>query len=148
MLLLLILLYTGGTCNIYHTLSGATFDNNYRFSIDVANKSTFNEPESSNVFIIDAFDGNNIRKGARFGFNDDILEESFVIKTDYDTSAMAITSRYTSDFVFDSDVNISHEYLILKTSSNWNNDDKEYIVTYNYGVSDFPNIDNNSNFYF
>ena len=138
------LLYTGDTCNIYHTLSGATIENNYRFSIDVANKNTFNEPESSNVFIIDAFDGNNIRKGARFGFNDDILEESFVIKTDYDTSAMAITSRYTSDF--DSDVNISHENLILKTSSNWNNDEKEYIVTYNYGVSDFPNIDNNSNF--
>ena len=139
------LLYNGGGCDIYHTLSGATFDNDYKFSIGVANKNTFNEPESSNVFIIDAFDGgNNIRKGARFGFNDDILEESFVIKTDYDTSAMAITSRYTSDFVFDSDVNISHEYLILKTSSNWNNDDKEYIVTYNYGVSDFPNIDNNS----
>ena len=140
------LLYTGDTCNIYHTLSGATIENNYRFSIDVANKNTFNEPESSNVFIIDAFDGNNIRKGARFGFNDDILEESFVIKTDYNTSAMAITSRYTSNFVFDNDVNISHENLKLETSSNWNNNEKEYIVTYNYGVSDFPNIDNNSNF--
>ena len=140
------LLYTGSTCNIYHTLSGSSFENNYRFSIDVANKSTFNEPESSNVFIIDAFDGNNIRKGARFGFNDDILAESFVIKTDYDTPAMAITSRYTSKYVFDSVVDISPQNLILTTlSSNWNNDDKEYIVTYNYSVSDFPDIDNNLN---
>jgi len=140
------LLYTGSTSNIYHTLSGSSFENNYRFSIGVANKSTFNEPETSNVFIIDAFDGNDIRKGARFGFNDDILAESFVIKTDYDTSAMAITSRYTSEYIFDSIVDISPENLILTTlSSDWNNSDKEYIVTYNYSVSDFPDFDNNLN---
>ena len=140
------LLYTGATCNIYHTLSGSSFENNYRFSIDVANKSTFNEPESSNVFIIDAFDGNKLRKGARFGFNDDILAESFVIKTDYDTPAMAITSRYTSEYVFDSVVDIIPENLTLATlSSNWNNVSKEYSVTYNYGVSYFPDIDNNLN---
>ena len=140
------LLYTGGTCNIYHTLSGSSFENNYRFSIDVANKSTFNEPESSNVFIIDAFDGNNIRKGARFGFNDDILNESFAIKTDYDTAAMAITSRYTSEYIFDSVVDIKSNNLILETlSSNWNNTNKEYSVTYNYGITSFPNLDNNLN---
>ena len=138
------LLYTGNTCNIYHTLSGPSFDNNYKFSIgvDITNKNNFNEP--SNVFIIDAIDGNNIRKGARFGFNEENLEESFVIKTDYDTSAMAITSRYTSNFVF-GDVDISHENLTFNTSSNWNNDENEYIVTYNYYVNNLPDIDNNSN---
>ena len=140
------LLYKGGTCNIYHTLSGSSFENNYRFSIDVANKSTFNNPESSNVFIIDAFDGNNIRKGARFGFNDDVLAESFVIKTDYDTPAMAITSRYTSEFVFDSVVDISPNNLSLSTlSSNWDNFNKEYFVTYNYGIYQYPDFDNNLN---
>ena len=140
------LLYTGGSSNIYHTLSGASFENNYRFSIDVANKSVFNEPESSNVFTIDAFDGNNLRKGARFGFNDDILAESFVIKTDYDTPAMAITSRYTSEYVFDSVVDIFPDNLLLsRLASEWNNTSKEYSVTYNYGVSYFPDIDNNLN---
>ncbi|NDB80551.1 hypothetical protein EB155_11875, partial [archaeon] len=32
------LLYTGGTSNIYHTITGASFQNNYRFSIDIANQ--------------------------------------------------------------------------------------------------------------
>jgi hypothetical protein len=140
------LLYTGATCNIYHTLSGSSSANKYRFSIDVANKSTFNEPESSNVFIIDAFDGNKLRKGARFGFNDDILEESFVIKTDYDTPAMAITSRYTSEYFFNSVVDIVPENLTFYTqSSNWNESSKKYSVTYNYDISHFPDIDNNLN---
>ena len=59
---------------------------------------------------------------------------------------MAITSRYTSEYIFDSVVDIKSNNLILETlSSNWNNTNKEYSVTYNYGITSFPNLDNNLN---
>jgi len=140
------LLHTGATCNIYHTIRGGSFDNNYNFSIDVANTSEYNEPDSKEVFIIDAFDGNKLRHGARFGFNDTTLNESFAIKTDYNTSAMSITSRYTQDHIFNSLVTILPENTeLLKMDYNWSDESKSYSATFNYNITTFPNVDDDNN---
>ena len=140
------LLHTGATCNIYHTIRGGSFDNNYNFSIDAANTSEYNEPYSKEVFIIDAFDGNKLRHGARFGFNDTELNESFAIKTDYNTSAMSITSRYTQDHIYNSLVTILPENTELKKENYiWSDENKSYSATFNYNITNFPNSDDNNN---
>ena len=140
------LLHTGGSADIYHTMRGGSYDNNYRYSIDVANTSEYNEPNSKEVFIIDAFYDNKIRKGARFGFNDTELNESFAIKTDYDTNAMSITSRYSFGHIFDSKVTILPKNTqLLKEKDNWNDAEKSYSAIFNYNITDFPIIDDNNN---
>ena len=140
------LLYTGATNNIYHTISGGSFDNNYNFNISVANNSYFNEFISSNVLTIDAFDGVNIRKGARFGFNEDILNETMVIKSDHNISGVSITNRYTANYLYDSLVNIkSTDIGIFINNNSWANDDKKYEASYKYNVTSYPYLDNSLN---
>ena len=140
------LLYTGATNNIYHTISGGSFDNNYKFNISVANNSYFNEIISSNVLTIDAFDGVDIRKGARFGFNEDILNETMVIKSDHNISGMSITNRYTTNYLYDSLVNIkSTDIGIFINNNSWVNDEKKYDASYKYDVTSYPSLDNSLN---
>jgi hypothetical protein len=140
------LLSTKGSCNIYHTISGGDFENRYTFNIDIANSSTNNIPDSTSVFTIDAFKLNgDIRQGARFGFNEENPNESFVIKTDYDTSAMSITSRYSKEYLFESTVNISTSAIELNyLTSGWNNTTKTYKSEYSYDILTLPEFDNNA----
>jgi hypothetical protein len=142
------LLQSGGDKNIYHTISGGDFNNSHKLSISISNDSSNNEIISeSNVFIIDGFHENgNIRNGARFGFNEYNPIESFVIKSEYDTPSVSITSRYTKEHIYDSIININKSNInINKISSNWDNTNNKYKSVYKYNTNILDDIDSNSN---
>ena len=139
--------------NVYHTISGGDFHNNHKFTIDVSSSlpnNTINEPILTNVFTIDAFKYNeDKRRGARFGFNENFLtdnNQTFVIKSDYDTVPMAITSRYSYEYMFNSVVKIDYNNVSIDLlSSNWNNNNKKYFSLYKQNISTLPAVDDNLN---
>jgi hypothetical protein len=139
--------------NVYHTISGGDFHNNHKFTIDVSSSlpnNTINEPILTNVFTIDAFKYNeDKRRGARFGFNENFLtdnNQTFVIKSDYDTVPMAITSRYSYEYMFNSVVKIDYNNVSIDLlSSNWNNNNKKYFSLYKQNISTLPSVDDNLN---
>jgi hypothetical protein len=141
------LLSTKGTCNIYHTITGGDFENKYKFNIDIANSSSNNIPDSRSVFTIDAFQMNgDMRRGSRFGFNSEEPEDTLSINTDYDTSAMSLTSRYSREYIFESEVDIDISSVQLNLlSSNWNDIDNIYESSYSYDVIIASDTDNNNN---
>jgi hypothetical protein len=139
--------------NIYHTISGGDLHNNHKFTIDVSSANVDdlnNEPVMTNVFTIDAFQYNGEkRKGSRYGFNEDFtsnINQTFVIKSDYDTVPMAITSRYSYEYMFNSTVKIDYDKVIFDIlSSNWNNNSKTYFSFYKQDITELPQIDANNN---
>jgi hypothetical protein len=139
--------------NIYHTISGGDFYNNHKFTIDIASANVDvpnNELTMTNVFTIDAFDNNGEkRRGARYGFNEDFtsnINQTFVIKSDYNTVPMSITSRYSYEYMFNSTVKIDYDNVSIDLlSSNWNNTEKEYFSFYKQDISELPPIDANNN---
>jgi hypothetical protein len=139
--------------NVYHNISGGDFHNNHKFTIDVASANVDvlnNEPTMTNVFTIDAFNYNGEkRRGARYGFNEDFtsnFNQTFVIKSDYDTVPMSITSRYSYEYMFNSTVKIDFDNVSINLlSSNWNNTEKEYFSFYKQDISALPEIDANNN---
>lgn len=146
------LLSTKGSCNIYHTISGGDFENMYKFNIDVANTSLNNIPDTRSVFTIDAFQINgDMRRGARYGFNTSELDTSeydntFTLKTDYDTTAMSITNRYSREYIFENEVDIPISSVELNiSSSNWNDVSNIYETSYSYDVTIIQNSDKDNN---
>ena len=139
--------------NIYHTISGGDLNNNHKFTIDVsaaAANEINNEPVMTNVFTIDAFQYNgDKRRGARYGFNEDFssnINQTFVIKSDYDTVPMSITSRYSYEYMFNSTVKIDYSDVLFDIlSSNWNNDSKTYFSFYKQNITKLPATDANDN---
>jgi hypothetical protein len=139
--------------NIYHTISGGDLHNNHKFTIDVSSATVDdlnNEPVMTNVFTIDAFEYNgDKRRGARYGFNEDFasnINQTFVIKSDYDTVPMAITSRYSYEYMFNSTVKIDYDKVLFDIlSSNWSNDSKTYFSFYKQAITELPAIDANNN---
>jgi hypothetical protein len=139
--------------NIYHTISGGDLHNNHKFTIDVsaaAANEINNEPVMTNVFTIDAFQYNgDKRRGARYGFNEDFssnINQTFVIKSDYDTVPMSITSRYSYEYMFNSTVKIDYSDVLFDIlSSNWNNDSKTYFSFYKQNITKLPATDANDN---
>ena len=139
--------------NIYHTISGGDLHNNHKFTIDVSSATVDdlnNEPVMTNVFTIDAFEYNgDKRRGARYGFNEDFasnINQTFVIKSDYDTVPMAITSRYSYEYMFNSTVKIDYDNVLFDIlSSNWSNDSKTYFSFYKQAITELPAIDANNN---
>ena len=139
--------------NIYHTISGGDLHNNHKFTIDVSSATVDdlnNEPVMTNVFTIDAFQYNGEkRRGARYGFNEDFasnINQTLVIKSDYDTVPMAITSRYSYEYMFNSTVKIDYDKVLFDIlSSNWSNDSKTYFSFYKQAITELPAIDANNN---
>jgi hypothetical protein len=139
--------------NIYHTISGGDLHNNHKFTIDVSSATVDdlnNEPFMTNVFTIDAFQYNGEkRRGARYGFNEDFasnINQTLVIKSDYDTVPMAITSRYSYEYMFNSTVKIDYDKVLFDIlSSNWNNASKTYFSFYKQAITELPAIDANNN---
>ena len=139
--------------NIYHTISGGDLHNNHKFTIDVSSATVDdlnNEPVMTNVFTIDAFEYNgDKRRGARYGFNEDFasnINQTLVIKSDYDTVPMAITSRYSYEYMFNSTVKIDYDKVLFDIlSSNWNNASKTYFSFYKQAITELPAIDANNN---
>ena len=139
--------------NIYHTISGGDLNNNHKFTIDVSSATVDdlnNEPVMTNVFTIDAFQYNGEkRRGARYGFNEDFasnINQTFVIKSDYDTVPMSITSRYSYEYMFNSTVKIDYDKVLFDIlSSNWNNDSKTYFSFYKQNITELPSTDANNN---
>ena len=139
--------------NIYHTISGGDLHNNHKFTIDVSSATVDdlnNEPVMTNVFTIDAFQYNGEkRRGARYGFNEDFasnINQTFVIKSDYDTVPMSITSRYSYEYMFNSTVKIDYDNVLFDIlSSNWNNNSKTYFSFYKQNITELPATDANDN---
>jgi len=132
------LVNTGGDTNTIHTIYGGNHANNYKFSINTSRGSIYNESLSEkNVFTIDAFDnqGNN-RNGSRFGFNDESPVESFVIKSEYDNSAVSVYNRYTSQYLSDSIVSVKLiDVQITEPETTWTNINQKYISDYNFNIN-------------
>jgi len=132
------LVNTGGDTNTIHTIYGGNHANNYKFSINTSRGSIYNESLSEkNVFTIDAFDnqGNN-RNGSRFGFNDESPVESFVIKSEYDNSALSVYNRYTSQYLSDSIVSVKGiDVQITEPETYWTNITQKYISDYNFNIN-------------
>ena len=139
--------------NIYHTISGGDLHNNHKFTVDVSSSTVNdlnNEPVMTNVFTIDAFQYNgDKRRGARYGFNEDFssnINQTFVIKSDYDTVPMSITSRYSYEYMFNSTVKIDYDNVLFDIlSSNWDNDSKTYFSFYKQNITELPPTDANNN---
>ena len=139
--------------NIYHTISGGDLHNNHKFTVDVSSSTVNdlnNEPVMTNVFTIDAFQYNgDKRRGARYGFNEDFssnINQTFVIKSDYDTVPMSITSRYSYEYMFNSTVKIDYDNVLFDIlSSNWDNDSKTYFSFYKQNITELPATDANNN---
>ena len=137
--------------NVYHNISGGEFHNNYKFNIGVSSSNNGpNEPILTNVFTIDAFKYDAIkRRGARFGFNEDFKSndtQSLVLNTDYDTVAMGIRSRYSYEYMFNSTARINYDYVSIDPiSSYWNNNNKEFYSLYKQNISQLPPKDDSNN---
>jgi len=138
------LVNTGGDTNTIHTIYGGNLSNNYKFSINTARGSIYNETLSeNNVFTIDAFDNQGIkRNGARFGFNDENPTESFVINSEYDNSALSVYNRYTSEYISDSIVSVKRiDVKITEPVTNWTNLYQKYISDYNFNINVTNTVD-------
>jgi hypothetical protein len=149
------LVNTEGGKDIYYNISGGDYYNNNKFSIGVAVKNHNNyDPDIKNIFTIDAFKNNELRKGVRFGFNEDFSNinnlnntnnATFVINSEYNNTSTSIANRYSYDHIYSGSVNIDYKNISLLTSSNWNNTIKTYnnVITQNINI--FPEIDNDNN---
>ena len=142
------LVNTGGDNNTIHTIYGGNLDNNYKFSINASRGSLYNETLLENeVFTIDAFDNQGIvRNGSRFGFNDENPIETFVIKSEYDNSALSVYNRYTSLYLSDSILSVNHTDIIIELlETSWTDITNKYISHYNFNVNITSSTDDFSN---
>jgi len=130
-----------GSSNKYNILSSGGLNNNYKFTIDVANISANLEPQENdlrNILTIDPYTNiNNLRDGVRYGFNDPLPQESMSINSEYDENIMSINARYTKDYIYTiGTVNTSNLQLTLPSNTNyWNNTNKTYDRLFNYKIS-------------
>ena len=142
-----------GSSNKYNILSTGGINNNYKFTIDVANTAANREPQENdlrNILTIDPYTSlNNLRDGVRYGFNDPTPIESMSINSEYNEQIMSINARYTKDYIYTiGTINTSNLELTLPRSTNyWNNLNKTYDTKFNYTISNtfIPDYDNYGN---
>ena len=101
-----------GIRNKYTILSSENSINNYKFNIGIANTASVNiddvvRKDLQNVFTISPYENNNnLRKGAKFGFNEPFNNQSMdppqtvVINSELDNGPTLITGRYTKDYIY------------------------------------------------
>ena len=130
-----------GDHNKFNILSSGGNDNNYKFTIDVANTPLeIGEPLQSdliNIFTIDPYtNANNLRDGVRYGFNEPNPIQTMSINSEYDEQTMLINARYTKDYIYTigeiNSCNIALSPLAIPT---WNNTTKIYDAQFNYNIS-------------
>ena len=103
---------TSGSRNKYTILSSGNYTNKYKFSI-----APYNE-------------NNNMRKGARDGFNEKDPKQTVVINSEMDELPLLINQRYTEDKIFTSaETNTCNFNLVYTVNSNWDNINKTYKST-------------------
>ena len=141
------LVNVAGDNNKYNILSAGGNNNNFKFTIDVADiASSKPEPDNGdlvNIFTIAPYTTNNVlRDGVRYGFNDTAPNQTMAVNSEYDEQTMKLTARYTKDYIY-SKVAINTSNLVLsapRIANNWNNDSKVYdaVFTYNIANSNIP----------
>ena len=142
-----------GSSNKYNILSSGGINNNYKFTIDVANTAPNIEPQENdlrNILTIDPYTSlNNLRDGVRYGFNDPAPRETMSINSEYDEHTMSINARYTKDYIYTiGTLNTSNLELSLpRNTIYWNNSNKTYDTKFNYTISNsfIPSYDNYGN---
>ena len=145
---------TSGSRNKYTILSSGNYTNKYKFTIDIDDiPSTVNQLRdrdglTTNIFTIAPYnENNNMRKGARFGFNEINPKQTVVINSELDELPLLINQRYTQDKIYTSaETNTCNFNLVYTVNSNWDNIDKTYKSTeYKYTTrnNDVINIDIN-----
>lgn len=126
-----------GSRNKYTILSSGNNTNKYKFTIDVDDiPSTVNQLRdrdglSTNIFTIAPYnENNNMRKGARYGFNEKDPKQTVVINSEFDELPMLINQRYTENKIFTSaETNTCNFNLVYTVNSNWDNINKTYKST-------------------
>jgi hypothetical protein len=131
-----------GDHNKFKVISSGDFDNNHKFTIDVAiTDLEIKEPRPSdivNIFTIDPYTNtNNLRDGVRYGFNEPNPIQTMSINSEYDEQTMLINARYTRDYIYTiGAINSSNLVLTQPTNTNiWNNTAKIYDTKFNYNIS-------------
>jgi len=128
---------TSGSRNKYTILSSGNYINKYKFTIDVDDiPSTVNQLRdrdglTTNIFTIAPYnENNNMRKGARYGFNEINPKQTVVINSELDELPLLINQRYTQDRIYTSaETNTCNFNLVYTVNSNWNNINKTYKST-------------------
>ena len=128
---------TSGSRNKYTVLSSGNNTNKYKFTIDVDDiPSTVNQLRdrdglSTNIFTIAPYnENNNMRKGARYGFNEKDPKQTVVINSEFDELPILINQRYTENRIFTSaETNTCNFNLVYTVNSNWDNINKTYKST-------------------
>ncbi len=128
---------TSGSRNKYTILSSGNYTNKYKFSIDIDDiPSTVNQLRdrdglTTNIFTIAPYnENNNMRKGARYGFNEKDPKQTVVINSEMDELPLLINQRYTEDKIFTSaETNTCNFNLVYTVNSNWDNINKTYKST-------------------
>jgi hypothetical protein len=136
------LVNVAGDNNKYNILSSGGNENNYKFTIDIADiPSTKLEPDTSdivNIFTIAPYTANNnIRDGVRYGFNDPVPNQTISINSEYDEQTMKLTSRYTKDYIYTKiAINTSNLQLTApRITNDWDNNSKVYGAAFNYSIA-------------
>jgi len=137
------LVNVAGDNNKYNVLSSGDNNNNFKFTIDVADiASSKPEPDNSdlvNIFTIAPYTANNnMRDGARYGFNDPVPNQTMSVNSEYDEQTMKLTSRYTKDYIY-TKVAINTSNLLLtapRITNDWGNTSKTYDAVFNYSIAD------------
>jgi hypothetical protein len=136
------LVNVAGDNNKYNVLSSGDNNNNFKFTIDVADiASSKPEPDNSdlvNIFTIAPYTANNnMRDGARYGFNDPVPNQTMSVNSEYDEQTMKLTSRYTKDYIY-TKVAINTSNLLLtapRITNDWGNTSKTYDAVFNYSIA-------------
>jgi len=120
--------------NKYNIISAGDLSNNHKFTIDIANTSANIEPTANdltNIFTIAPYNGvNNLRDGARYGFNETNPIQTMTINSEYDTQTMLINARYTRDYLYTAvkiyTSNLMQTYDYNSITDYWDNNSATY----------------------
>ena len=120
--------------NKYNIISSGDLSNNHKFTIDIANTHLNTEPTTNdlqNIFTIAPYNSvNNLRDGARYGFNEANPIQSMTINSEHDTQTMLINARYTRDYIYTAvqvnTSNLKQTYDYNSITDYWNNNSATY----------------------